>query len=216
VLHTSGAVRSIRGWPQVHSTSCLAPDSIRLISLHLCFIEARPLLPAAVLAQLCCWKQHNATWVPVHPQVLRSARQHRTPTPGACRAACRRAVACNAWLHCWHPVSRVAITIPASLPHCCLHTRISHVLHREGGLHRQYPAKKSLQRIHAAALQGGCDRGQGQWRRRRRALPQHGCVLMHLPAVRLSDPRLCPCSTPPPGCTHAVRLTCSPIAAHVG
>lgn len=43
-------------------------------------------------------------WVSNNPQVLRSARQHRTPTPSACRAACRRAVACNAWLHCWHPV----------------------------------------------------------------------------------------------------------------
>lgn len=37
------------------------------------------------------------------PQVLRSGRRHRVQTPSDCRAACRRTVACNAWLHCWHP-----------------------------------------------------------------------------------------------------------------
>ena len=67
-----------------------------------------------------------------------------------------------------------------------------------------YDARRS-----AAALQGGCDRGQGQWRRRRRALPQHGCVLMHLPAVRLSDHPVTRHSTAA-RLQHGVRLTASP------
>jgi hypothetical protein len=67
--------------------------------------------------------------------------------------------------------------------------------HSQGASTDMVRQAKLQQLLCTAALQGGCDRGQGQWRRRRRAMPQNGCVLMHLPAVCTDFSRTVSCGS---------------------